>query len=455
MEDGKIRLDEINIKGLIKDIIKGWWLIILAAVSSLFLLYAYYVMVYTPMYTSNATLVVSAKGSGSVGAYADLVTTTEMANVFKDVFGGSVLKNKVAQTAGINTSEFKISAQTIPETNILILSVSGEEPQIVYEAINCVLDVYPEVSDYIFSNAVLDVLEDPMVPTSPSNVFYVRKSQKMLVQLSVIIMVVAISIVSLIRKTVKTQTAADRRIKGNKLSVIGHEVKYKSIRSKIRRKGKAILITSPLTNFAYVETFRKLSFRIDNDMQRKGCKTLLVSSTNENEGKSTVAANLAIALAQMNKNVLLVDLDLKKPALYKIFNKESGKNEFWNDEVFLSGKNKLDLLLNKNRTKKSVNLLKSKKVLSVVEWAKENYDYVILDSPPLGVAADAEIISSYSDAVVMVIRQDYSLVSEINRNIDTISQLNTHYLGYILNDFDEQGFLGKGQYGYGYEKYKE
>ena len=153
---------------------------------------------------------------------------------------------------------------------------------------------------------------------------------------------------SVMRGTIKTEAAAVRRLKGTKLALVGHEVKNRTFRARLRNKNKAILITNPITTFGYVETFRKLAFRVQAEMKKNGQKVLLISSVEENEGKSTIASNIALAMAQTGKKVLLVDMDLRRPAIYKIFDIK-GKSEtgFWEEELAISGQHKMQMLLNK------------------------------------------------------------------------------------------------------------
>ena len=79
-----------------------------------------------------------------------------------------------------------------------------------------------------------------------------------------------------------------------------------------------VLLTNPGTSFQYVEDMKKLARKVSSKMKEKNAKTLLVASVEENEGKSTVAANLALALAEESEKVLLIDADLRKPSQYKI-----------------------------------------------------------------------------------------------------------------------------------------
>lgn len=454
--ESRFYVDEISLRSILRDFLHNWWLFLLAAITALLLLSSYENLAYKEYFTSSATMVVSAKGKGTTDAYADLTTTTGMAQVFSDIFSSNVLRELVAKELNVAAGTFSVQANIIPETNLLIVQVSGDNPRIVHQAIGEVLDHCTEVSEYVFSNAVLDVLQRPTVTVNPSNSFSSEKYEKLAVLGAVALMAAIIGAMSVIRGTVKTEAAARRRIKGKKLALIGHEEKNRTLKAKIQSLTKAILITNPTTSFGYLESFQKLSFRIHSDMKAKKQKVLLVTSIGENEGKSTVASNIALALAKSGKNVVLADLDLRRPAIYKIFdiahNKHSG---LWKETCRLNGAQSLELILNAKPAKKTVNYLEKAGVAALLEEERQNADYIIIDTSPVSVGADAELILPYADAVLLVIKQDWSYITEINQFIDVISKRNKEFLGYVLNDFENKIPVGRKQYDYGYGKHYE
>ena len=187
-------------------------------------------------------------------------------------------------------------------------------------------------------------------------------------------------------------------------------------------------------------------------MKAKNQKVLLVTSIGENEGKSTVASNLALSLSKNGNDVVLADLDLRRAAVYKIFDiPPKSSRELWTETV---GK-KLKLILNRKPEKQLVDSLKKSGIEELIARERETADYIIIDSSPVSVAADTELILSHVDAVLLVVRQDWTQITEINRFIDMLSKSNAEFLGYVLNDFENQNPMGKKQYDYGYGKHYE
>lgn len=445
-EETQFYLDEINIRSILRDFLRNWWLFILAAVAAVLLISSYENLVYKEQFTSKTTMVVSAKGKGTTDAFADLTTTMGMADVFSDIFSSNVLRKLVAKELGVNTNTFSVNAHIIPETNLMIVQVTGEDPKIVHMAMGEVLEHCTEVSEYVFSNAVLDVLQSPTVVASFSS-FSASRYTKLAVLGAFVLMAGIIGVLSVFRSTVKTEAAARRRLKGKKLALIGHEEKNRTLRSKIKSLTKAILITNPTTSFGYIEAFQKLSFRIRSDMRAKDQKVLLVTSIGENEGKSTVASNIALSLAQNGSNVVLADLDLRRAAIYKIFDIPSTNSTgLWKEKV----SQRLKLILNRKPDRKLLEHLKKSGIEEIIAEERQNADYIIIDSSPVGVAADTELILSHVDAVLLVIRQDCTQITEINRFIEELSKSNAEFLGYVLNDFQNRNPIGRKQYNYGY-----
>lgn len=452
-ENELIRLDEISIRSVFVDLIKNAWVMILMAVSAVFLVSGYFSLVFVPEYTSSATLVVSARGAGANEAYANLFTATEMAEVFQDVFQGNVLKKLVRDNLSTDVGDFSITANVVSETNLLVVSVTAESPELAYRIILETMEHYSEVSDYVFENAVLSVLQEPRVPTSPSNHISKRRYQKYGALAAAFLAAAAIAVFSILRGTVKTEAAARNRLNGKVLALLGHEKKNRTLKSKLKKKNKAILITSPLVSFGYAETFQKLAFRIQYEMQKKEQKILLVSSVAENEGKSTVAANIAIALAQMGKKVILVDFDLRRPALYKIFESRAKKTEeFWRETLKLQGSQELQLMMKNKPTDNPVRFMNQKDLASMIRALREEFDFVVLDSSPMNVAADAEILMKYAEAGLLVVRQDLVWAQEINYYTERLEESELSFLGYVLNNFENSIPFVSRQYNYGYGK---
>jgi capsular exopolysaccharide synthesis family protein len=191
-----------------------------------------------------------------------------------------------------------------------------------------------------------------------------------------------------------------------------------------------------------------LAARVSSRMDREGKKVLMVTSVLENEGKSTVAANLALALAKENKRVMLIDLDLRKPAQYKILSLAANKR-FNLAKALRDQMPPEDMAVRYRQTQLSViaggvatvntdALLSDPRLKELVDFWRDSMDYIILDTAPLALTSDTEDMVRLADATALVVREDFVLASAVNDAIDRLESAGGVLLGCVLNDATKQ-----------------
>lgn len=453
------RLDEMNWKTIFHDILFHFPYILLAVLTVLMGVGIYKNVAYVPEYTSKATMAVMAKGNADGSAYSSLTTANSMAEVFTEVFQSDIIKEKVKEDLGELPAGLKISSSLIPETNLLELKVTALNPQSSFRVMQSILANYRYVSDYLFGNAVLEVIEDPMVPMSPSNVLNVSKFQKLGVLGVVVLLCGLIGFLSILRRTVKTRKSALRNLEGKCLGCIPYEVKNKTLQSKINKTNKAILMNQQVVHFAYEESIQHLASNLEFVLEQKEKKCVLVTSVAENEGKSTICVNLAMALAKRHKKVLLMDVDFRKPAIYKLLSKDlkvdfNLSSYLMNQDMVTlpieyDEKNKFYVIGNKGLEDVSIKALDTSRFVDLLAQVQSQFDYVILDSVPISVGVDTEYVRDFVDTSLLVVRQDVVEISDLNDAMEMMCEGSTQFLGYVLNAFDQPEI--KHTYGYGYE----
>ena len=162
MEENKITLEWHSI---LKDVIRNAWIIVLAILIGLMGIFIVTNSVYSPEYTSTATIVVNAKGNSSSSLYG---VSVEMAEIFSKVFVDPTMKEKAATHLEKETFDGSIEARVLTDTNFVELKVTSDSPQTSYELLTAVLEVYPDLSASIFENAVINVIQNPSMPKARS-----------------------------------------------------------------------------------------------------------------------------------------------------------------------------------------------------------------------------------------------------------------------------------------------
>ncbi|MGN1401827.1 MAG: CpsD/CapB family tyrosine-protein kinase [Bacillus sp. (in: firmicutes)] len=189
---------------------------------------------------------------------------------------------------------------------------------------------------------------------------------------------------------------------------------------------------------------------IDKEMQ-----VLMVSSTKPGEGKSLTVSNLGAAFAQQGKKVLLIDADLRKPTLHRYFdaNHSVGLTNVLVKQTGLlevaehTGEDKLFILTSGPIPPNPAELLGTKTMQELIGQAREEFDVIIFDTPPLLAVSDAKIIAKYSDGVILVIASGMTEAEQAKKAKDIIESTGTPLLGTVLNKKKEKTDMSYGYYG--------
>ena len=451
-------VQQIDLISMLKDIGREWITILLLSIAAALFADIWICATYQPEYKTSTTFVVTAKGMNS-NIYQNLTSTKDLAQQFTEILGSNVLKKKVAQEIGVISLDVETSVDLVPETNLITLSVKAKTAAESYRVLRSVMENYNTVSDYAIKNVIIETIQQPSVAMSPSNPLNEKRMVLKVFLIAAGCLIVLVAGISYIRDTIKNPGEVSSKLDTRLLGTIAYEKKSKSL-SMNRKKGYlSMLISNPLRSFAYVESSKMAASRVRSYMDKEQAKVLLVTSVMENEGKSTVAANLALSLAQEGNRVMLMDCDFRKPAQFKIFdvrdNEETDLGDVlinhksadriirnWNDS-------NLYMILNKTSSNSIETLLKSTTLKQIIAFCRERMDYVVVDTSPLALVADTEELAQMTDASVLVVRQDTVLAKDINDAIDILNNTRGKVIGCILNGTASQSTGGNSHYRYG------
>jgi capsular exopolysaccharide synthesis family protein len=231
------------------------------------------------------------------------------------------------------------------------------------------------------------------------------------------------------------------------------------------RYDKDRLVVHRKPNSTVAESFRALRSNIQFLFQHKGLnKTIVITSSVSGEGKTLCAENMATVFAMSGKKTILLGLDLRKPKMHTDFGADNSKGvvnyligERSLDEITLkSGIDNLDLITSGPVPPNPSELLINDQAEALFEVLKKKYDYIIVDTPPVGLVADALELFKYADAIIYMIRQNYTQRGMPKMIDDKYKNGEVKNISYVLNDFEVQNKYGGGYgygYGYGYGKY--
>lgn len=459
MNQDEINLDSINYQGIIRDLLKNWWVIVFTAISLWLAATGIGKLVYVPEYTVSTTLVVSAKGTSDT--YTSLAMASEMADIIKEVFQSDVLLSLVENEIG-KTNQGTITCNQIPETNLLVLNVTSRDPQNAYQFMNSALKHYNEVSDYVFTNATLQVLQEPSIPTTPSNSSKLINYRNYLALLGGIATAGIIVCLYLFRHTLKSSKNATKLLDGRVVGIIPYEKKKRD--KHLKKSKQPLLISSPIASMNFVEANGRMSSRIEHHLKRHDLNTILVTGVSENEGKSTAAANICLSFVEKNKKVLLIDGDFRNPAQYKIFDKEvldsnplqdviTGKTSL-KDSIYFNKKSNIYELFLYHSIDDPSKLMDVVTLKKIIKQLKKHFDYIVIDCSPVAVSVDAEVWMEVVDSTILLVRQDWTDIRTVNDTVDLIWQSDCDFTGFILNMFIDDEKIHYHDYGYGYYDYK-
>lgn len=211
--------------------------------------------------------------------------------------------------------------------------------------------------------------------------------------------------------------------------------------NEIRAAGKVNFNTSAKNDYATNEAFKTL--RSNLLFCGSNIKTILVTSTLENEGKSTVSTELAKSLAEINKKTLLIDADMRRSTILPRNLKNQGilgLAELLSGQaaveqvVYNTQEPNFDVIFSSVFPPNPVELLNSENFDDIMEQFKKTYDYIIIDSPPLGLVIDAAVISSRCDGAIIIITPDKTKISEAHAVKEQLTKSGCKILGAVINE---------------------
>ena len=194
------------------------------------------------------------------------------------------------------------------------------------------------------------------------------------------------------------------------------------------------------------EQYRTIRTNIEYSNVDQNTKTILVTSSDKNEGKTTTVSNLAVSFANLNKKVLLIDCDLRNASIHKMFR----LNNIYGLTDILAKDRAVDKCIQETELENlyvltagaippnPAEILSSEKMKNLIEDLKNIYDYIFIDTPPIGLVTDAGALSSFIDGVVLVVKSESVEKKYLEETKKKLDAVDARILGAILNSYKSE-----------------
>ena len=468
---------EIDASRLFRAIMSRAWLVIIIAVLCAALAFAGTFFLITPEYESAAIFYVN-NSNLSLGdtsfsiSSGDLTTSRNLVDSYLVILNTRETLVDVIDYAGapLTYKELRemITAEAVNQTELFRVTVTSTDPVQAERLANAIAYILPKRIGTIIDGTSARVADAAIIPTTPSSPSY-PKNTIMGFLLGFVLTVGIIALREIFDTTIRLEEDVTQICKHPILASVPNmnapskggsyyntskkkKGRYSSDNMQAKRG-----IVGPNISFAAAEAYKLLrtklqfSFADEND-----CHIIGLSSALSGEGKSLTAVNLAYTLSQLNKKVLLIDCDMRRPTLADKLGilKAPGLSNYLTRQCHLDdllqvcelkeGENVFHVIAAGQNPPNPVELLSSSRMKKALDTARKVYDYVILDLPPVGEVTDAMAIAKETDGILLVVRQNYCDRSVLADTVQQFDFIQAKTLGVVLNGVSEHG--GNGYY---------
>ena len=452
-EEKKTTEEEVGLEFIFKfmrQIISKWWLIVIFVVAFAASGFAIAKVSYQESYNSKLMLNVSNKDREVQGTASQVLTASDaqastfIANNFKILLSeGNDFISRIQEEVRIKNRECSvdelrgmISVSIGQDSTLITINVNSDDPDLAYDVATAIQSVYQDIV-----KDAMPAVEITVADSASKAVLAPDSSVLIYTAIGLILGAALAVVIILVTDKIQNKLLSTDDIKDN------FNVDILATVSDIKTKNKGdrtrLLITDKNVGLPFIETFKLIRTKIENAKHKKGYSVFSITSSTESEGKTTCSSNIALSLAKSGKSVLLIDADLRKPAVLKtlgislegekgIYDIVNGNKSFEESVKYIERYN-LYLLVASAAVPDPSETLASASMEKLVETAKANFDYVIIDCPPAGVVADAAIVANYTDTMIFVAAEERVALRQIEYALSDIMTTKADILGCIYN----------------------
>ncbi|MBQ3353233.1 polysaccharide biosynthesis tyrosine autokinase [Candidatus Saccharibacteria bacterium] len=452
-------MDEINIKDFfsyLKRYILAFIILTVLVVGGVFV---YDSMIKQPIYQAQTTVVIAKSDmtDGTAASLNDINASQKLATTYSEIAKSELVLKKVIESLGLHVGVKELSKsltiKPVNDTSILSITVKDPNAKLAATIANEIAKVFSaEVID-IYKIENVTQLSVAVAPENPANNTLTRD-----MVLAVAIAVLAVTGFAFLRfyldDTVKHNDDVEK--------IIGLPVTGQILKGDVKsRKASGELIAEKMPKAIVSENIKSLRTNLQFTAVDKDLRTILVTSTNASEGKSFVSANLAISFAQADKKVLLIDCDLRRGRLHKLFDiaNTGGLSNLLTSDLRSLGKyirstkiKNLDIITCGTYPPNPSELLASKKNKRLIKALCGYYDLIIFDGAPVGGLADSVILSSLMDETLIVVKDGNTTKADLITAKDSLEKVGAKVAGVVFNMVNRKASKYYNNYYYGSSK---
>lgn len=466
---------DISLQRLMSTLWQKAWVVALVSVlcAVLTFLGTYYLI--SPKYESAAMFYVN-NNSLSIGDVTasidsgDIVAAKSLVQTYMVVLNSRETVMQIIDYAGVDCSYKEVkkmmSASAVNSTEIFRVEVTSEDPREAHAIAEAITQILPNRINKLIDGTTAKVVDHPVLPTSPSSPDY-KKNTVIGFLLGMLLSVVAVVLYSIFDVTIRDEEDVDQTCPHPVLASVPDML----IRSKggyyyygssgKKNPSPATVAKEPAMvggdiSFAASEAYKLLRTKLQfSFVDENDCHIIGVSSALAGEGKSLSSVNLAYSLAQLEKRVLLIDCDLRRPSLAAKLpiQKVPGLSNYLTRQVSLeeviqkysasNGECAFNVISSGRNPPNPIELLSSARMEKMLQNLRTSYDYIILDLPPVGEVSDALVAAKLADGMLVVVRQNYCNRTVLKSAVDQLHFGGSRILGVVLNCTTESSGYAK------------
>lgn len=430
------------------------------------------------VYQASTTLYVVSKAEKNVLTYYSFQISNELVNDYRELIKSRRITSLVINEMGLDNISStalagKINVNFKAETRVIVVTVEDSKPQFAMDIANKVAEVFMKEVIELLNVENVQIIDKAILPKTPA-----KPNKQMNVAIAGFLgIMMGLGIIFLLEyfnNTIKTPEDVQKHLNLPIIGIIpafdnadGKDGKKKTIFG-VRKKGQILknddnsLITYVSPKSPFSEAYRIVRTNIQFSGIDKPLKVLVVTSAGPMEGKTTTAANLAVAFAQSGSKTILIDTDFRKPKVHKLFNVPNSDGivnavamhdiEGYKKHIINTQIKDLDIMTAGHIPPNPSEVLSSTTMKQMITRIKEDYDIVIMDTPPVSPITDAAILAASADATIFVAGSELLEIEMALRAKDHLDRVKANIIGVILNRLSKNT---QGNYYYYYNYYSD